>query len=337
MIHPRPFRCQTAQRVWWEGAIQYVLAQGKSEPGACRGTNWDRRYMDSARTRSAQSWWTADGVFECIAKLDRAVGLLALAIIAEMSRDNGLTGQGDIQPLLQSVRITAERLYRYRAIRQEFQATEVLAAAMQPYIDALQDIRFGAVAGSGRGGSVARSSTRHSCGDRLLNIVQINEWSDPQCSSAISWLARGGQWAYWTMDLTSQTLLCRIAAASLCHGDPAAVLLTMKLGRTFGFGVAYRNGESLELSVAEALAAVGELPDRSPRAGETISVVSIRFRQALKALLDAGVIKDVTWHDARAALFDDGNHVPLHPRLESRFRFSAVGQPGRTSSCGWHG
>lgn len=292
--------------------------------------------MDSALTRSAQSWWTADGVFECIAKLDRAVGLLALAIIAEMARDRDLTGQDSIQPLLQSVRITAERLYRYGAIRQEFQATALLAAALQPYVDALRDVRFGAVAGSSRGGGGARSLTRHSCGDKLLNIVQIKEWSDPRFSSEISWLARGGQWAYWTMDLTGRTLLCRIAAASLCHGDPAAVLLTMKLGRTFGFGVAYRSGGSLELSVAEALAAVGELPDRWPPARETVSVVFTRFRQALKALLDAGVIKDVTWQRANTALFDDGYHVPSDRWLESRFRFSAVGQLGRTSRCGRH-
>jgi hypothetical protein len=286
--------------------------------------------MESAVLSMEQSRRTTAAVCACITDQDYATGLIALAILAELAESRSDDLQFPVHPLLQSVRVTAEGLYRHRAVREEFTASDRKSEHLQPFMDALRTLPFEVVACADGNGDPAAPAPRPRHGDILLDIVRVKEWSNPGDwrSPRSSWLVRGGQWAYWNMNETGRVLLCRIAAASLSQPDPVSVVLTMKLGRALGFGAAYpAKGGMLELSVGEALDTVGELPISARSDGDWAQAACDGFVRVLASLEDTGVVSKVSWPSGSPPFFGGNREKDPRAWLDAQFRFAPARIP----------
>ena len=273
-----------------------------------------------------QSRATASAVFECIEEQGYATGLVALAVLAELCSPQRGNGQLPAHPLLQSTRVTAEGLHRHAAVRNEFpfpdQANEVLG----PHLDALRGVALEHQQGPVvRDRAVPTPRLRH--GDVLFDIVRVKEWPDPRAwrASRVSWLIRGGQWAYWTMNRSGRILLCRIATACLSHAEPERVSFTMKLGWHLGFSSLLPSGsEPLEVSVAELIRDASVLPSGREAKTNNLSATYLEFSHALASLREAGVLADVAWPTARRFLAVHGTREIPDGWMESTVRLAAA-------------
>ena len=278
-------------------AAELLLPEYRHHPDRSSGNEWGSELTASTVLSMEQSRRTAGAVCACIEEQGYATGLVALAVLAEQCSPQRDNARLPAHPLLQSMRVTTEGLCRHRAVRNEFPFTDRVEGTLDPHIDTLRGVALGQRAGTGaRNQATPAPRPRH--GDVLFDIVRVKEWSDPRewRTSRVSWLARGGQWAYWGMNRSGRILLCRIAAACISHTEPERVSFTMKLGRHLGFSALLSDkSEPLDLCVAEILRDTGALPSGREGNRDGLSAMYLQFSHALASLCEADVLADVVW------------------------------------------
>lgn len=245
-----------------------------------------------------QSRHTVAAVMACIDKLDPPKRLMALALLAELHSPFHGDGSDPVHPLLETVRVSGEAVGRYSAIGTLFPRAPEESGQFTPHIEELRVAGFEVVDLGGSDDESMLLAPRPRHGDVLFDIVRVKEWGNARdwTASSLSWLVRGGQWAYWSMNETSRVLLCRIAAASISHRDPATTSLTLKLGRHLGFAsLLTSDGHNLDTTIEDALAGIGELPAGLHRDGAWAGKMYMRFNTALFSLCNFGAVNDVAW------------------------------------------
>lgn len=293
--------------------------------GGSPGNEWGSELTTSAELSMEQSRRTAGAVCACIEEQGYASGLVALAVLAQLcppQRDNASL---PADPLLHSTRVTSEGLYRHRAIRNEFPLPDRVGEVLDPHIEALRRTALEQRTDPADRHRAA-PTLRPRRGDTLFDIVRVKEWSDPGewCSSKVSWLVRGGQWAYWGMNRSGRILLCRIAAACMSHAEPGRVSFTMRLGTYLGFSALLCDeNDPLDLSVAQILRDMGGLPADHDGTQNGLAAIYARFGHALTSLREADALADAERPTASRlpARREDGG-VP-EGWLESRIRLVA--------------
>lgn len=252
----------------------------------------------SALLSLEQSRHTVAAVMACLDKLDPTTGLVALALLAELHSPFHGDGSDPGHPLLETVRVSGDALGRYGALRAQFPRPLEDKQQFTPHVEELRLASFDIMDFDDLDCDSTLPASRPRQGDVLFDIVRVKEWGNPRDWSAsnLSWLVRSGQWAYWNMNETSRVLLCRIAAASISHRDPATASLTLKLGRQLGFAslLGYER-RSLDTTIEDLLAEIGELPEKSRRDRTWGNEMYTRFNTALFSLSNLGAVNDVTW------------------------------------------
>lgn len=297
----------------------------------------------SALLSLEQSRHTAAAVIACLDKLDPATRLVALALLAELHSPFHGSGNDPVHPLLETVRVSGEAVGRYGAIRTLFPRAPQDSQQFTPHIEELRVAGFDILDFGDLDNQSTLPAPRPRQGDVLFDIVRVKEWGNPRdwTASSLSWLVRTGQWAYWSMNEISRVLLCRIAAASLSHGDPATASLTLKLGRQLGFAsLLGSDGHSLDMTIGDTLAGVGELPKESRRDGVWMGDLYSRFNAALFSLCNYGALNDVTWPTNYRFNGMNGNGPTPSDWMSARIKLKApavaMPRPGKPAYSALH-
>ncbi len=284
--------------------------------------------MDQARQ-------TVAAVFSCIERQDRATGLVALAIFSELHHPS--RGAAPAYPLLETVRIDAAQLKSHIAVRDYFRDHLNLDQNIGEHVEQLRATPFELTwpcAPVWHDGALPRARPRNA--DQLLDIIRVKEWTDPRDwrESSVSWLVRGGQWAYWNMNVAGRTLLCRVANAGLRHTDAEILALTLKIGRYLGFQALARDNGQIDCTVADVLSSIGEIAPGEQRSETWTRQLSVRFSTALASLLETGVLMDVAWPMTYRVLRKQGFGTVADGWLDSRIHVAfPAGPPPRPA--GW--
>lgn len=256
----------------------------------------------SALLSLEQGRHTVAAVMACLDKLDPTTRFVALGLLAELHSPFHGDGSDPAHPLLETVRVSSEAVGRHSAISALFPGPQDdghrFTPHIEPHIEELRVVGFDIVDFDDPDSQSSLPAPRPRHGDMLFDIVRVKEWGNPRdwSASSLSWLVRAGQWAYWNMNEISRVLLCRTAAASISHRDPATASLTLKLGRQLGFAsLLGSDGHYVDMTVEDTLAGVGELPKESHRDGAWMGDMYSRFNTALFSLCNHGALNDVTW------------------------------------------
>ena len=241
---------------------------------------------------------TASAILDCLEKTEERTRLVGLALLAELQFPFHGNGSDPVHPLLETVRVTGEAIGRYNAIRARFPDPGLDADQFVPAMEELRNTVFDIADYAALDQDSTLPAPRPRNGDRLFDIVRIKEWDNPRDWSAtnLSWLARSGQWAYWSMNESSRVLLCRLAAASLTHRDLATAWLTLKVGRHLGFSLLLRgDARPVDMSIEDVLRDIGELPQFGDREPGWSGGMHRRFNMALFSLCNLGALNDIAW------------------------------------------
>lgn len=282
-----------------------------------------------------QARQTATAVFSCIERQDQATGLVALAILSELHHPSRRAAPA--YPLLETVRIDADQLKSHIAVRDYFSDYLNPDQEIGEHVERLRATPFElSWPGAPEWQNDAQPRARPRNADQLLDIIRVKEWTDPHDwrESTVSWLVRGGQWAYWNMNVAGRNLMCRVANAGLRHTDAQTVALTLKIGRYLGFQALGRDDGQIDCTVTDVLRSIGELA-RTEHRGETWTrTTSARFSTALASLLEADVLMDVAWPMTYRVLRKQGFGTDADGWLDSRICVaSPVGPSSRPA--GW--
>ena len=289
----------------------------------------------SAALSMKQARQTAAAVHSCIESQGYATGLVALAIFSELHQPSRSAAPS--YPLLETVRIDADQLKTHFAVNHHFRDHLNPDQEIGEHIERLRATPFDMgwpCTPEWETGAMPWARPRNA--DQLLDIIRVKEWTDPRDwrESSVSWLVRGGQWAYWNMNAAGRTLLCRVANAGLRHTDAQVVALTLKTGRYLGFQALARVDGQIDCSVGDVLRSIGELKRIEDRDATWTRTISARFSAALASLLEAGVLVDVAWPMTYRVLRKPGFGAAADGWLDSRISVAfAVGPSPRPA--GW--
>jgi hypothetical protein len=165
--------------------------------------------------------------------------------------------------------------------------------------------------------------------DEFLDIVEV-AWSSA-LDTHRSWRVRGGQWAYWGMNVLGRLTLCRLAKASLALRDKASAEMAKKLVIHVALsGGPHSVGSRSSFEIGPLLDEIGELPPRERRTPEWAQETEHRLEAVLRALEAAGALSELAFPTNRGALAADGSIEKwLHAQLQL-----AVVIPGPEAATG---
>jgi hypothetical protein len=249
-------------------------------------------------------------VLAFIARQNPMTADVAWALLAEMRASQAAAPPR--YPLLQTVRITADRVLAYEVIKNRCalhgNPGGIVREQMEHLMAAWFEVDYDCVPGtSSHGASGNLPSGRSRNANRLFDMICVRGW--PRCHEAgtalDTWLVRGGQWAYWHINAMGRTLLCRLAAAALKCEDAETAHLATKLGHYLSFAAAARGTSGhLPYTLGDLLKAIAEVPDAGLRRNGSADAYLKRFDTAISALLEAWVLTQVIWPLPRH--LDDG-------------------------------
>lgn len=279
---------------------------------------------------------TAAAVHTCMENQGYATGLVALAILSELRQPS--RGAAPACPLLETVRIDADQIKAHRAVNEYFRDRPNPDLEIGDHVERLRatpfELRWPCMP-EWEPDAPPRARPRN--GDQLLDIIRVKEWVDPRDwrETSVSWLVRGGQWAYWNMNAAGRSLLCRVANAGLRHADAGSVALTLKIGRYLGFEALARVDGQTDCTVGEVLRSIGELARGEQRNAAWTRTASARFNAALASLFEAGALRDVAWPATYRLLRRQGGGMAGDEWLDSRIRVASPVGPAASRPAGW--
>ncbi len=248
---------------------------------------------------------TTESLWGFVEGLSAFTGDVALAVLAQLCEPT--TGDKTKYPLIESVRITADAILRYKGIRRYGEDRRDLERRVYEEMRRLQALTFDVeklpAPDPGTGGWNYHGASWEE--DRLFDIVRVTQYRQGpkgrREQTEVSWMVRAGQWAQWWLNPHAKVWLARMAHALLeldHRPNSGPEYMAKKLGqRIVLMNQAIRRGEPLPIRIDLLLEKIGELPIPSERGVHWARRTRIRFDEALLSLQEAGVLASVDWPD----------------------------------------
>ena len=246
---------------------------------------------------------TTESLWAFVEGLSAFTGDVALAVLAQLCEPS--TGDKTKYPLIDSVRITADAILRYKGIRRYGEDRRDLERRVYEEMRRLQALTFDveklpAPDPETGGWNYDGASWEE---DRLFDIVRVTQYRQGPKGRReqieVSWMVRAGQWAQWWLNPQAKVWLARMAHALLeldHRPNSGPEYMAKKLGqRIVLMNQAIRRGEPLPIRIDLFLEKVGELPVPSERGVHWARRTRTRFDEALLSLQEAGVLASVEW------------------------------------------
>jgi|GEM_PF-2679544 len=226
---------------------------------------------------------------------------VALAVLAQLCEPS--VGDRPKYPLLESVRITADAILRYKGIQRWGIERRMLKERVFEEMEKLRALYFDVEKvpawdpatnkWNGKGFSWR--------GDRLFDIVKVEQYheniSGERTQIEFSWLVRAGQWAYWWLNAQGRIWIGRMARI-LLELDHQGAALAKKIGqRVVLLNEALQPDVPLCLRVDHLLEDLGELPAPENRGRNWSGRTRERFDNAMLNLEKIGIFQKVEWPD----------------------------------------
>ncbi len=270
---------------------------------------------------------TTESLWSFVEGLSAFTADVALAVLAQLCEPT--TGDKTKYPLVDSVRITADAILRYKGIRRYGEDRRELERRVYEEMRRLQALTFDVEKlaapdpDTGRWNSEGASWEE----DRLFDIVKVTQYRQGSKSSRreqieVSWMVRAGQWAQWWLNPQAKVWLARMAHAllELDHRPNSGYeYMAKKLGqRVVLMNQAIRRGEPLPIRIDLLLEKIGELPVPAERGVHWARRTRTRFDEALLSLQEAGVFASVEWPNGHGPGQEDQGRGWVRKWLESK-------------------
>ena len=241
--------------------------------------------------------------WEVIENLNPLTVDVALAVLAQLCEPS--IGDKSKYPFHQSVRITANTILKYVAIRRWGQERRLLRKRVATEMKWLQSLRFTIDKYPAWDPAIGRWNPRgvSAEGDQLFTAVSEHifqpSYHGDHRRKDMCWQVRAGYWAQWWMNTQGKVWLGPMPQAllKLDHRENrASSALAKKIGQqtTLLWG-AIRSEMVLERRIERLLESVGELPVPEERGGHWAGRVRDRFDEALMTLQEGGIFGSVRW------------------------------------------
>lgn len=248
---------------------------------------------------------TTESLWAFVEGLSAFTADVALAVLAQLCEPN--TGDKTKYPMVESVRITADAILRYKGIRRYGEDRRDLERRVDEEMRRLQALTFDveklAAPNPDTGGWNADGASWEE--DRLFDIVKVTQYRQQRSGNreqiAVSWMVRAGQWAQWWLNPQAKVWLAHMAHALLeldHRPNSGHEYMAKKLGqRIVLMNQAIRRFQPLPIRIDHLLEKIGELPVPEERGVHWARRTRTRFDDALLSLQEAGVLATVDWPD----------------------------------------
>lgn len=248
---------------------------------------------------------TTESLWAFVEGLSAFTADVALAVLAQLCEPN--TGDKTKYPLVESVRITADAILRYKGIRRYGEDRRGLERRVYEEMRRLQALTFDVEKlaapdpDTGRWNADGASWEE----DRLFDIVKVTQYRQGRGGQReqieVSWMVRAGQWAQWWLNPQAKVWLAHMAHALLeldHRPNSGHEYMAKKLGqRIVLMNQAIRRFQPLPIRIDHLLEKIGELPVPEERGVHWARRTRTRFDDALLSLQEAGVLATVAWPD----------------------------------------
>lgn len=278
---------------------------------------------------------TPTALWELVTQYSAFTADVALAVLAQLCEPS--VGSKPQYPLLESVRITADALLRYKGMQRWGQERRLLHERVATEMTLLQRLHF----------DVERYPVWHVAtqtwetagmswkGDRLFDIVEVELYQESLMGLPerveVCWLVRAGQWARWWLHAQGRVWIGHLARVllTLDHRDTrGGAVLAKKLGqRMILLGEALRLGTPITRRIDHLLEDIGELPLASQRTKDWARRTRERFDSAMLLLQERGVFVELFWPDGHGPGDPDRSKGWVERWLSARVQMTFAGTP----------
>ncbi len=254
-------------------------------------------------TNAAAPLPTSETLWAFVESLTPFTSDVALAVMAQLCEPS--VGDRPKYPLLESVRITADSILRYKGIQRWGAERRVLQERVFHEMERLRALQFDVEKYPTIDPITGKKDTKGASwqGDRLFDIVKAEQYQESLFGERdhieVTWLVRAGQWAYWWLNAEGRVWVARMARVllELDHREVrGSALMAKKIGqRLVLMNEALRLSGPLPLRIDRLLERIGELPLPEERSRNWAGRTRDRFDEAVLALQEAGVFAEVSW------------------------------------------